>query len=123
MSRLNFKPKQGAIADFNLEPILGSETGGKGRPCIVITNDFYNAKLSVIQIIPITAWSQKKGKIVTNVVLTPSTQNGLTKKSVADCLQTRPVDYTKRLIKPRGEVNQQTLDKLFRALTILFGLP
>jgi hypothetical protein len=33
----------------------------------------------------------------------------LTKKSVADCLQTRPVDHQKRLIRVRGKVDREDL--------------
>ncbi len=38
MSRLeDFSPLRGVIADFNLNPTLGSETG-KIRPCVVVSN-------------------------------------------------------------------------------------
>jgi mRNA-degrading endonuclease toxin of MazEF toxin-antitoxin module len=48
----DFSPKRGIVADFNLDPTLGSETG-KIRPCIVVSNDIYNQKLNVIQVVPI----------------------------------------------------------------------
>ncbi len=87
------KPLQrGMVIDVNLEPTIGSETG-KTRPCVVVTNDDYNARVPVIQVTPLTSWSEKKARIVTNVEIDASRQNGLTKRSVADCLQTRPVDY------------------------------
>jgi len=40
----------------------------------------------------------------TNVTLIPSQINGLDKKSVADCLQTRPIDYRLRLSRVRGRL-------------------
>jgi mRNA interferase MazF len=89
--------KRGLIIDVDLNPVKGSETG-KIRPCIIVTNDIYNQIVPVIQVVPITQWSEKKAKIKTNVEIASSTENGLTKKSIADCLQTRPVDYQSRLV-------------------------
>jgi hypothetical protein len=53
----------------------------------------YNERVPVIQVVPITEWSAKKVRIKTNVEIYPSQDSGLSKKSVADCLQTRPVDH------------------------------
>ena len=121
MSRIKFNPKRGIVADFDLNPIRGSETG-KIRPCIVVTNDIYNSKLTVIQVVPVTDWSDKKSRILTNVTLMSNQKNGLDKKSIADCLQTRPIDYTKRFIRERGRISSQNLQKIDKALMIIFGL-
>ena len=121
MSGLKFDPTRVAIADFNLSPTIGSETG-KIRPCVVVTNDIYNSRLKVIQVIPITEWSEKKSRIVTNVTLEADKSNGLSKKSIADCLQTRPIDYQKRFIRSRGKVSKDALKHIDRALKILFAL-
>ena len=115
------KPKRGMVIDLNLDPAVGSETG-KIRPCIVVTNDVYNERAPVIQVTPLTGWNEKKARIVTNVDIEPSTQNGLTKKSVADCLQTRPVDYQKRLVKIRGRLKDDEMESVDKALRIVFGL-
>ncbi len=117
----NFRPKRGIIADFNLDPTKGSETG-KIRPCIIVSNDIYNQKLSVIQVVPITQWSEKKARIITNVLLNPTKENGLGKKSIADCLQTCPIDYPKRYISQRGQLNEQLLLEIDEALKIIFAL-
>ncbi len=121
MSRVDFKPIRGAIALFNLNPTKGSETG-KIRPCVVVTNNVYNSKLKVIQVVPITEWSEKKSRIISNVTLSVTKDNGLVKKSIADCLQTRPVDYTKRFVEYKGVVTQEVLAEVDRALKVVFGL-
>ena len=122
MFRLDdFSPKRGIIADFNLNPTLGSETG-KIRPCVIVSNDLYNQKLRVIQVVPITVWSAKKARIITNVVLDPSSENGLSKKSIADCLQTRPIDYVERYISSRGRLDRQLMNQIEEALKIIFDL-
>ena len=115
------KLKRGMIIDVNLDPTLGSETG-KIRPCVVVTNDIYNERVPVIQVVPITAWNEKKALIKTNVELETTAANGLTKKSIADCLQTRPIDYNHRLVKIRGNISSQLLDEIDEALAMVFGI-
>ena len=109
------------LIDVDLNPIRGSERG-KIRPCVVVTNDVYNAHVPVIQVVPITAWSEKKDRIRTNVTLLPHLKNGLTKKSVADCLQTRPIDHRFRLVKIRGELSIEEMERIDGALKVVFAL-
>ncbi|MGE4204339.1 MAG: type II toxin-antitoxin system PemK/MazF family toxin [Vulcanimicrobiota bacterium] len=105
----------------DLEPVKGSETG-KRRPAVVVTNDIYNARVPVVQVVPLTAWSEKKGRILTNVVVEANPENGLAKKSVADCLQTRPVDRRIRVVGVRGQIDSLVLARIDRALALVFGL-
>ena len=79
MPGIEFNPKRGMIADFDLNPTKGTETG-KIRSGIIVTNDIYNARLAVIQIVPLTKWSVKKSRIITNITLTKNKQNNLAKK-------------------------------------------
>ena len=113
--------KRGMIIDVNLDPTLGSETG-KIRPCVIVTNDVYNERVPVIQVVPITEWSVKKARIKTNVEIHPSPDNGLSKKSVADCLQTRPVDHRHRLVKIRGRLSSSKVKEIDKSLRIVFEL-
>jgi mRNA interferase MazF len=113
--------KRGMVIDINRDPTVGSETG-KIRPCIIATNDVYNERVPVIQVVPITAWSAKKAKIATNVEINPTRSNGLSKKSIADCLQTRPVDHRHRLVKIRGKLSPSDTKKINQSLKIVFEL-
>lgn len=113
--------KKGMIIDVNLNPTQGSETG-KVRPCIIVTNDVYNERIPVIQVVPITEWSTKKNRIKTNVELYSSQDNGLSKKSIADCLQTRPIDHRHRMVKVRGTVSHSKIQEINQALRIVFEL-
>ena len=117
MSRL----KRGMVIDVNLDPTKGSETG-KIRPCVIVTNNTYNARVPVIQVVPLTTWGARKASIITNVEIVPSSHNGLTKKSVVDCLQTRPIDHRARLVKVRGELEGGVMAKIDDALKIVFDL-
>ena len=113
--------KRGMVADLNLGPALGSETG-KIRPCIIVTNDVYNQRVPVIQVVPITAWSAKKARITTNIEINPSRGTGLSKKSLADCLQTRPVDHRHRLVRIRGKLTHSKMSEIDQALRSVFEL-
>jgi hypothetical protein len=55
------KLKRGLIIEVNLDPMRGSETG-KIRPCIIVTNNSYNERVPIIQVVPITAGSEKKSQ-------------------------------------------------------------
>ena len=68
------KLRRGMIIDVNLDPTLSSETG-KIRPCIIVTNDVYNERVPVIQVVPVTMWSDKKARIATNVEISSSKSN------------------------------------------------
>ena len=113
--------ERGMVIDIDLDPAQGSETGIV-RPCVVVTNDIYNARVPVIQVVPITAWNEKKARINTNVTLAPSTINGLEKKSIADCLQTRPIDYRLRLSRVRGKLEYDDMRVIDQALKVVFSL-
>lgn len=113
--------KRGMVIDVNLDPTKGSKTA-KIRPCVVVTNNTYNERAPIIQVVPLTAWSVKKASIITNVEIVSSSNNGLTKKTVADCLQTRPIDHRAGLVKVRGELGDGVMAKIDDALKIVFGL-
>ncbi len=113
--------KRGMIIDVNLDPTMGSETG-KIRPCVIVTNDVYNERVPVIQVVPLTEWSDKKAMIRTNVEIHPSPSNGLSKKSIADCLQTRPIDHRHRLVKIRGKLSSEKIQEIDQSLRIVFEL-
>lgn len=113
--------RRGQVVDVNLDPTVGSETD-KVRPCVVVTNDVYNERVPIVQVVPITAWSEKKARIRTNVILTPDSRNGLSKQSIADCLQARPIDHRSRLVRIRGELSPDEMKQIDDALKIVFAL-
>lgn len=118
---MNSLLRRGMVVDVDLEPVRGSETG-KTRPAVVVTNDVYNQRVPIIQVVPLTSWSEKKARIKTNVAVEPSKTNGLAGRSLADCLQVRPVDVRQRLRRARGRVDEATLLKISEALRIVFAL-
>jgi mRNA interferase MazF len=53
------KLKSGMVVAVNLDPALSPVTG-KIKPHVIMTNDLYNERVPVIQVVPITLWSAKK---------------------------------------------------------------
>ena len=106
---------------FHINPTKGSETG-KIRPCVIVTNNVYNTRVPVIQVVPIISWSQKKSLIMTNVEISPTSQNGIKKKSIADCLQTRPIDRRVRMVEIKGKEEPDILGLIDESLRIVFDL-
>jgi mRNA interferase MazF len=114
--------KRGMIIDVDFGGSHPGTRTGNIRPCVVVTNNVYNEKVPVIQVVPITSWDSKKARIATNVELLPSTLTGLPDRAIADCLQTRPLAYRSRLVKIRGRVASSTMDAISRALKVVFEL-
>ncbi len=52
----------------------------------------------------------------------PSERSRLTKKSIANCLPTRPIDYSSRGADIRGELEPEAIVKIDLALRIVFAL-
>jgi len=112
---------RGMIIDLNINPVKGHDTG-KVRSCVIVTNEVYNERVPVIQVVPITEWTEKKDRINTNVTIIPSAINGLDKKSIADCLQTRPIDYRLKLSCVRGRLEQRDINMIDQALKVVFSI-
>ena len=79
-------------------------------------------KQPVTQVVPITVWNEKKEKVITNIVIEPNEMNGLEKKSIADCLQTRPIDYNERLLQIIGILDNKQIEEINYALKVVFAL-
>jgi mRNA interferase MazF len=94
--------KQGEIWLINLDPTVGAEMK-KTRPAVII-NDDELGKLPLKIIVPITDWKEHYNIASWMIEITPSKQNGLSKKSSIDCFQVRSVSKS-RLIKRIGEIS------------------
>ena len=99
---MNNEPKRGEIWLVNFNPTIGAEIQ-KTRPAVVISsNDI--GKLPLKLVIPVTDWKESFASDIWHIRLEPSTQNGLTKISAADTLQTRSVDQL-RFVRLLGSVS------------------
>jgi mRNA interferase MazF len=86
----------------NLEPVIGSEQG-KTRPVIIISEDYTNSTLSVVNVLPITTRKNNR-TIYPNEAVLPAGEFGLKNESIVLCYQIRTIDK-RRLIKLFGIVD------------------
>lgn len=108
---------RGEIYIANLDPVIGSEQGGK-RPVLIIQNDKGN-KYSPTTIIAIITSRQTKAQLPTHVWLPDNC--GLPKASMVELEQIRTIDK-RRIDDFIGVVPTDTLLKVNCALGISLGI-
>jgi mRNA interferase MazF len=109
-------PQRGEIWLVNLDPTVGSEIR-KTRPVVVLSSDSIG-RLPLKLVVPITDWKPAFAADFWHIQLEPSAQNGLTKVSAADALQTRSVD-TRRFVKPLGVISSEDLQEITLAIVAI----
>ncbi|QBN19646.1 type II toxin-antitoxin system PemK/MazF family toxin [Flavobacterium nackdongense] len=85
--------KKWDIYRANLDPIVGSEQG-KSRPVLIISEDYINELLNIVNVLPIT--SRKMGRqIYPNESLIEANIFGLENESIILCHQIRTLDKSR----------------------------
>jgi mRNA interferase MazF len=112
--------KRREIYDARLDPTEGSEQGGI-RPVVVVSRDAINANSSVILVIPCTTYRPGK-RIYPTQVLLQATDGGLERDSIAMADQVRVLAKS-RLLRRRGQLSSEAVDRINRALSIALDLP
>ena len=111
--------KQSEIWLVDLDPTKGAEIQKK-RPAVIVNDDLLG-KLPLKIIVPITDWKDHYQVAPWMVKLAPTTDNGLSKDSTADCFQVRSLSQ-ERLVKKLGTIDTITLEKIKEALKKVFSL-
>ena len=101
--------KQNEVWLINLDPTIGSEIR-KTRPAIIVNDDSLG-KLPLKIIVPITDWKDRYEIAPWMIKIKPTTTNGLTKDSSADCFQVRSVSQD-RFVKRLGELSESLMDEI-----------
>ncbi len=112
--------KRGEIYDARLEPVEGSELRGT-RPVIIVSRDVINAYSPVVLAVPCTTYQSGK-KVYPTQVLIKTPEGGLINNSIAMADQVRVLSK-ERLLRLRGILKQETIEKLNQALLIAMDLP
>ncbi len=103
--------KQGELWELYLDPIKGREQGGR-RPAVIISGNLLNKYLEVVIVCPLTTKIKNyKG----NVILNPSKENGLDKKSEILTFHIRSVSK-KRLDKKIGTISGENIQMIKETL-------
>ncbi len=106
--------RQGEIWEMYFDPIKGSEQGGR-RPALIISGNMLNENLNIVIVCPLT--SNIKG-FKGNVVLNPTTENGLKASSEILTFHIRSVSK-ERLKKKMGEVSKKDIGIIKKTLNDL----
>lgn len=105
-----------------LDPVIGSEQGGR-RPVLIVQNNKGNRFSPTVIVVPLTG-SPKKGGLPTHVFV-PGGTAGLEKPSVILCEQVRTLEKT-RLSRYMGSLSAEKLKEVEAALSVslaMDGLP
>lgn len=109
--------KRGDIYFADLDPVIGSEQGGK-RPVLLIQNNLGNRFSPTVIILPLTSRTGKKA-LRTHVPVSPP-QGGITKPSLILCEQVRTVEKS-RLMHRLGTLPPEKMALVERALAAAMG--
>ena len=104
--------KRGDIYFAGLDPVIGSEQGGR-RPVLIIQNDLGNRFSTTVIALPLTS-KVNKAPLRTHVPLSPP-QGGVNRPSVILCEQVRTLEKS-RLQKYLGRLTKEKMALVERAL-------
>lgn len=110
-------PKRGDVYLVNLDPTVGSEIK-KTRPAVIIQNNVGNQYSSVTIIAPITSGSDAVYPVEVKI---KAPEGGLDNNSLALLNQIRTIDRL-RLVKKLGQLSQDTMLKINKAILISLDL-
>jgi mRNA interferase MazF len=108
---------RGEVYQADLNPVAGSEQGGK-RPVLIVSRDAINVNAPIVIAVPLTSRENKRRLYPTHVELGAG---GLAKDSVALCEQVRAISKD-RLTKKIGQVSPQRMTAVDAALKISLDL-
>ena len=111
--------KRGEVWEVNLDPTIGAEIK-KVRPCVIVSRDAL-ARLPLKIIVPLTEWKEAFKDAPWHVLVEPTSENGLSKKSSADTYQIRSISE-KRLVNRLGEVSDQVIEQIEKGLALSLAL-
>ena len=112
--------ERGEIWQASLSPVIGSEQGGE-RPVLIVSRNAINRSSPVVIVCPVSDREQFSRIYPSQVEVSPTPGNGLTKRSVIMGEQVRAISK-RRLITRRGAVAPDLLLMLDRALRIALQL-
>ena len=110
--------KRGDIFYADLNPVVGSEQGGR-RSVLIISNDIGNTHSPTVIIVPITSRVHTKAKQPTHTEV--NSFEGLDKNSLILAEQIRTIDK-QRLREYLGTLDRRFIDSADKALAISIGL-
>ncbi|MEG0741080.1 MAG: type II toxin-antitoxin system PemK/MazF family toxin [Clostridia bacterium] len=106
--------KRGDIYMAELDPVVGSEQGGR-RPVLIIQNDVGNLHAPTVIAVPLTG-SARKPAMPTHVSI-PTGEGGLWRASTVLCEQVRTLEKT-RFLQRLGTLSAESMRLVDQALFV-----
>ncbi|MDO8950052.1 MAG: type II toxin-antitoxin system PemK/MazF family toxin [Actinomycetota bacterium] len=110
-------PRRGEVYWADLEPVVGSQQGGR-RPVVVVQNDIGNQHSSTTIVVPLTS-SLAQAWYRVNVQLP---EGVLHKPSVANCSHVCTIDVRRLVSGPVVRLDDETMTRINEALLVSLGL-
>lgn len=111
--------KRGEIWLISLDPTIDAEIR-KTRPAVIVNSDALG-KLPLSIIVPITDWKDHYSVAPWMVQVKPTTSNGLTKNSSADCFQVPSVSQ-ERFSRKLGVLRPEQMTQIVAGLSTVLEL-
>ncbi|MEO6861790.1 MAG: type II toxin-antitoxin system PemK/MazF family toxin [Microcoleus sp.] len=111
--------RKGEVWLVRLDRTVGAEIG-KTRPVVIVSDDEVGILLLKV-IVPITAWNDLFSPLEWMVQLAPTSENGLSKVSAADCFQVRSVSQ-QRFVRQLGTLSETIMEEIAESLIIVLDL-
>ena len=115
---ININPMRGEVWEIRFDPSEGDEIR-KIRPAIII-NPLNVGRMRLRIVVPVTGWKSHFEDYFWTVKLNPSTQNGLTKLSSADCFQVKSLSIN-RFQRQLGVLTPDELDEITSTIALCIG--
>lgn len=112
--------EQFCLLSFQFNPTRGDEIQKTRRAIVISADGLSGLKLHLV--VPITGWKGVFASIPWIVQITPSLDNGLTKVSAGNPLQTRSVSLD-RFTNKLGVLEKTKLEAVVLALALITQLP
>lgn len=112
------QPLRGEIYFVSFDPTIGAEIQ-KTRPAIILQNNIANEHSPITIVAAIT--SQLDDRLYPTEVLIKSPEGGLTVNSIVLLNQIRSIDK-RRLVKRLGQLTEETMALIDRAIQLSLGL-
>ena len=105
----NFGPVlQWELFAADLEPAVGREQGGEGRPVLIVSNDGFNRSFDVVTVLPLTKQEGKKRRVFPFEAILPKDIAGNPVDSIVMPQQIRTISKA-RLLKRMGILTDAAL--------------
>ena len=109
---------RGEIWDVRFDPSEGDEIR-KVRPAVIVNNAGVG-RMQLRIVVPITGWQPQFISYFWMVKLVPTSLNGLSKASVADCFQVKSVSVN-RFQRKSGQITADEMRAITAAIALCIG--